>query len=131
MNTVVMSGRIATDLELRGNEKTSFLRFSLAVDGYGKGNDRKTDFFNCLAFGKTAEFINDYSEKGKKALVKGRLQTGHYMKDNVRVNTVDLIIENFEPIEWAEKKKEEAPTKVDDDFGADFDPTSDDSRIPF
>ena len=61
------------------------------------------DFFNLVAWEKTAEFCGKYFMKGSRVLVEGRLQTSSYEnKDGVKVNAVDVLIDN---IEFADSKR--------------------------
>ena len=64
------------------------------------------DFINCVAFGRTGEFIERYGHKGTKFVVEGRIQTGSYTnKDGQRVYTTDVVAEN---VEFAESKNASA-----------------------
>lgn len=107
MNKVILMGRLTRDPEVRysqGNPSTAVARFSLAVDRRFKreGDEQTADFINCVAFGKTAEFIERYGTKGTKFVVEGRIQTGSYTdKNNNRVYTTDVVVEQ---IEFAESK---------------------------
>ena len=78
-------------------------RFSLAVDRrFKKDGDQTADFINCVAFGKTGEFIEKYGRKGTKFVVEGRIQTGSYTnKDGQKVYTTDVVVEQ---VEFAESK---------------------------
>lgn len=79
-------------------------KFTLAVDRkYKKEGEQQTaDFINCIAFGKTAEFIERYLHQGTKIAVVGRIQTGSYTnKDGQKVYTTDVVIEECE---FAESK---------------------------
>ena len=82
---------------------STIARFSLAVDRRFKQEGGDTaDFINCIAFGKTAEFIEKYFFKGTKIALNGRIQTGSYTnKENVKVFTTDVVVEN---VEFAESK---------------------------
>ena len=52
------------------------------------------DFPSCVAFGRTAEFIERYFRQGMKLELTGRIQTGSYTnKDGVKVYTTDVIAE--------------------------------------
>lgn len=110
MNKIILLGRFTKDPETRQTETTTITRFSLAVDRRIKTEGQPSaDFINCVAFGKTADFISKYFYKGMKAAVEGRLQTGNYTdKDGVKHYTTDVIIE---AIEFAESKRnsEDAP----------------------
>ena len=107
MNKVILMGRLTRDAEIRysqGESSTAIARFSLAVDRrFRRDNDEQTaDFINCVAFGKTAEFLERFGRKGTKFVLEGRIQTGSYTnKDGQRVYTTDVVVEN---IEFAESK---------------------------
>ena len=107
MNKVILMGRITRDAEVRysqGDASTAIARFSLAVDRRFKrdGDEQTADFINCVAFGKTAEFMERFGRKGTKFVVEGRIQTGSYTnRDGQRVYTTDVVVEN---IEFAESK---------------------------
>ena len=105
MNKVILLGRMTRDAEVRRGESDSiFARFSLAVDRRFKkdGEEQTADFINCVAFGKTAEFLEKFGHKGVKFIVEGRIQTGSYTnKDGVKIYTTDIVVEN---IEFAESK---------------------------
>ena len=120
MNKVILLGRMTKDAEVRNAQTTAVARFSLAVDRRFKKDEEQTaDFINCVAFGKTAEFIEKYGRKGTKFALEGRIQTGSYKnKDNQTVYTTDVVVEN---IEFAEskssgEKRPEPQTKPNDDF---------------
>ena len=104
MNSVQLLGRLTRDPDVRYTDGGSTIaRFSLAVDRRFKQEGGGTaDFINCIAFGKTAEFIERYVFKGTKIALNGRIQTGSYTnKDGVKVYTTDVVVEN---IEFAESK---------------------------
>ncbi len=80
---------------------SSIARFALAVDRRFKGENGPTaDFPNCVAFGKTAEFIEKYFHKGMRMGCQGRIQTGSYTNnDGQKVYTTDVVVENCEFVE--------------------------------
>lgn len=95
-NKTILMGRICNDLELKAIQSgISVLTFRIAVDrAYQiKGEERKTDFFNIVAWRSTAEFIHKYFSKGRMILVEGELQTRQYVdKNNVTQNIVELVV---------------------------------------
>ena len=105
MNRVILMGRLTRDVEVRvaGNGETKVANFSLAVDRrWTRDGEQNADFPNCIAFNKTAEFLEKYGKKGTKFVVEGRLQTGSYEKqDGTKVYTTDVVIDN---VEFAESK---------------------------
>ena len=76
MNKVILMGRLTRDAEIRysqGESATAIARFSLAVDrrfSRNNGDEQSADFINCVAFGKTAEFLERFGRKGTKFLVE-------------------------------------------------------------
>ena len=99
MNKVILMGRIVRDPEIRysqGEKSTAVARFSLAVDRKFKQEGQPTaDFINCLAFGKRAEFLEKYCQKGTKLVIEGSWQTGSYTnKDGQKIYTNECLIEN-------------------------------------
>lgn len=99
-------GRLTRDPEIRTSvaTNTTTARLTLAVDRRFKkdGEQQTADFINCIAFGKTAEFIERYLHQGTKIAVVGRIQTGSYTnKDGQKVYTTDVVIEECE---FAESK---------------------------
>lgn len=85
LNKVILSGRISQPLELRqtGNG-TPVLQFNLAVQRSfaRQGEERQTDFITCVAWNKTAEFINRYFEKGRSIAIIGNLRSRTYEDKN-------------------------------------------------
>ena len=97
MNLVAISGRICN---IKSNN--TIVSFIVAVDRRYKAEGKTTtDFIRCVAFGKTADFINSFFHKGMKIALTGRIQTGSYEKDGTKHYTTDVIAEN---VEFAERK---------------------------
>ena len=117
MNKDILMGRLTRDAEIRysqGESSTAIARFSLAVDRrFRRDNEEQTaDFINCVAFGRTAEFLERFGRKGTKFVLEGRIQTGSYTnKDGQRVYTTDVVAEN---VEFAESKNN---SSAGNDFG--------------
>lgn len=111
MNKVILMGRLTRDPEVRysqGENATAIARYSIAVDRRFKrqGDEQTADFINCVAFGKTAEFIEKYFRKGTKITMCGRIQTGSYTnKEGQKVYTTDVVAEE---VEFAESKNASA-----------------------
>ena len=98
MNIVLLIGRLTKDAEIREGD-TKVAKYTLAVDRIKEG----TDFINCVAFGKQADFAEKYLAKGTKVAIEGRIQTGSYKnKDGKTVYTTDIVVERHE---FVERKK--------------------------
>lgn len=102
MNNVSLVGRLTRDPEVRYTDGgLSIARINVAVDRrFKKEGEQSADFISCVAFGKTAEFIEKYFSKGQRIGLTGRIQTGSYEKeDGTKVYTTDVIAENCEFVE--------------------------------
>ena len=99
MNAVQLLGRFTRDNEFKELGSTSVFRNNIAVQRNFKNKDgeRESDFINVVAFGKTAELLNQYFGKGQQIAVQGRIQTGSYDKeDGTRVYTTDVVVDQFD-----------------------------------
>lgn len=95
-------GRLTKDVEFRQTEGgTSIARFTVACDRrYKKDGDASADFISCVAFGKTAEFINKYFVKGQRIGISGHIQTGNYTnKNGDKVYTTEIVADEVEFVE--------------------------------
>ena len=108
MNKVILMGRLTRDAEIRYSEKDeskAIAKYTLAVDRRHKrdGEEQTADFINCVAFGKTEEFLERFGKKGIKFVVVGRIQSWSYTnKDGKTVYTTTIFTES---IEFAESKR--------------------------
>ena len=96
-NNVTMMGRIVNDLELKVTPNgTNICSFRIAVDRryQSKGEERKADFFNVVAWRSNAEFICKWFAKGRMILITGELQTRQYTDKNGNPATWYEIIVN-------------------------------------
>lgn len=127
MNTVILSGRLARDVEVKTLQSgMSVCRMTIAVDRRVKKEGQPTaDFVGLVAWDKTAEFAGKYLSKGRKIIVEGRIQTGSYEKDGKKVYTTDIIADR---IEFADSKpKDDAGKQPNDNLFV----NADDDTIPF
>ena len=105
MNKALLCGRLTRDPDVRyGDNQKAVARFSLAVDRkFTREGDPTADFFNCTAFGKSAEFVEKYLQKGTKMIVIGHIQNDTYTnKDGQTVYSVQIIVDEME---FAESKR--------------------------
>ena len=82
INRVVLVGRLTRDPELKKTQSgLSIVNFTLACDrrySGGKGQDKQTDFINCVAWRQSADFLGQYARKGVFVGVDGRIQVDSY-----------------------------------------------------
>ena len=80
MNHFVGIGRLTRDPEVRYTQSgKACARFTLAIDRRKSSDgNSQADFISCVAWEKTAEVISQYTGKGRKIAVDGRIQTRSY-----------------------------------------------------
>lgn len=109
MNKVILTGRLTAEPKIVGTEKKA-AHFRIAVNRrFYHDVEDAADFIGCVAFGRTADFVENYLHKGTKVGVDGRIQTGSYEKDGRRVYTTDIIVENVEFMESKKEQEKSAP----------------------
>lgn len=100
MNNVNLIGRLTKDPEVKyttSDNPMAVARFSIAIDRYEKGGEKKTDYPNIVCFGKTAENCERFLHKGSQVGIHGSIQTGSYTnKDGVKVYTTEVKAFNVE-----------------------------------
>ena len=99
LNVVAIMGRLVADPELRTTQQgTNVCTFRIACErSYTpKGQQRQADFVNIVAWGKTAEFICKFFQKGSMIAVDGRLQTrNHQDKQGNKRTAVEVVANNI------------------------------------
>ena len=95
MNKYIATGNLVREPELNYSRTgTAFFRNAIAVkDDYKKD---VTHFFNFTAFGKTAETMANYLQKGSKVLIEASLAQNSYEKDGQKRTTIELNVNRFE-----------------------------------
>lgn len=95
---VALMGRLTYEPELRKTPSdVSVIRFQIAVDrNYtAKGQERKADFIDCVAWRGTAEFISQYFHKGSLIALEGTIQTDTYQdKDGNNRKRIEVLANN-------------------------------------
>jgi len=117
MNVVALLGRLTDNPDIRYSQDGKAIgRWTLAVQRKFKSADGeyKADFISCNCFGKTAEIAEKHLKKGTKIAVHGRIQTGSYTKDNKKIYTTDVIVDDFEFVEKKEDTQKESEVDLDE-----------------
>jgi single-strand DNA-binding protein len=118
-NKAILMGRICTDLEVKTTPGgVTVLSFRIAVDRKYQSKEspeRKTDFFNVVAWRQTAEYIAKFFGKGRMILLEGELQTRQYVDRNGQNrDVVELVVDT-----WAftgESKQQSAGYQNDGEY---------------
>ena len=111
LNHIVLMGRLARDPELRRTQSgVSVTSFRLACDRdfRTQSGEKETDWIDVVAWRGTAEFVSKYFQKGRMAIVEGRLQTRDWTdKEGNKRTAVEVVADN---IYFGDSKRDGAPT---------------------
>ena len=107
LNQCNFIGRAGRDPEMRYSQSgTAVTNFSLAV-GYKYKDNENTEWVNVVAFGKLAELVDQYVNKGKQLFVSGRMQTEQWeSKDGSKRVTTKIIADKVQFLGSAADKPE-------------------------
>ena len=129
LNNVSLMGRLTAAPELKSTSTgTAVTAFTLAVErAYAKqGEQRQTDFIDCVAWRTTAEFITKYFQKGSMIAVTGSIQTRSYEdKNGNKRKAVEILVNS---VSFCGSK---ADTSVPPSSNADSDELGEDEDLPF
>lgn len=108
LNQIILMGRLTRDPEQKNGRDAVIAKFTLAVDRRKK--EDPTDFFDCTAFGGTAEVVLGLKQncsplkKGDKVVVRGSAHIDNYTdKDGVKRKSFNVTLEGFD---YCESKKD-------------------------
>lgn len=103
-NKVVLVGRITRDPEIRKTQtqQIAYVMFTIAVNK--KYQQDQTDFINCVAWDKRAEFLANYIKRGALLLIEGRLQTRKYEAQDGNRLIVEVVADEIQPLERNEQR---------------------------
>lgn len=129
MNSVQLLGRLTKDPDItytnNDNGQMAIARFTLAINRIKRD---EADFIRCVTFGKTAEVIEKYVNKGDRLAINGHIQTGQYTnREGHTVFTTEVIADRVDLIE----SKENANQSNSNDGFMDIPDNVDDSGLPF
>lgn len=98
---ITILGNTGRDVELRYTPQgTPVANFSIAsntVRNTPNGQQKKTDWFNVSAFGKQAETLAKYLNKGSQILVRGKLTFNPWLsRDGEARVSADVVLQDFE-----------------------------------
>jgi single-strand DNA-binding protein len=128
MNKTILMGRLTKEPELRytATSNIPYSNFTLAVNRRVKSAEQDVDFINCVAWNKTAEFVQKYFSKGQQIALDGRIQTRSYDDNEGKKRYVTEVV--AENVYFADSKREKSndTAPVDDGFSI-----VDDDELPF
>lgn len=138
LNKILLQGRFVADPELRHTPNgVAIASFRLAVDRDFKDSDgnKKADFISIVAWRQTGEFVSKYFNKGRMAVVEGRLQIRDYTdRDGNRRTIAEVVADN---VYFGDSKKDvgsQSAPKTGNSSQPDqdqFEEIQDDGELPF
>ena len=142
LNEIILMGRLTRDPELRYTaSNTPVASFTLAVDRdfAPKGEEKQTDFIDCVAWRQTGEFVSKYFQKGSMAVVSGRLQLRDWQdKDGNKRRSAEVVADNvyFGESKGSNRSNSSAPNEISPSGkpypeGTTFEETNIKSDLPF
>ena len=98
LNHIVIMGRLTRDPELRRTGSgAAVASFTVAVDRdfAAQGQEKETDFIDCVAWAQKGEFVAKYFSKGSMIVVSGRLQIRNWTdKDGNKRRSAEVVADN-------------------------------------
>ena len=131
MLKIEFTGNVGKDAVLETKNGTTFAKFSVAVTIHEKG-EKKTDWFNVTAFGKTAEFCQKYVTKGRTVYVSGTPSKRVYKnKLDEYVAVIDVAAREVECVGNKAEGNQETTNQAAQPAPAGFVPVEADGDLPF
>ena len=136
-NRIILVGNLTRDPQLKYlPSQLPVVEFGMAVNHKFKtrdGQDRdEVLFIDCACFGKGAEVINNYCQKGKQLLVEGRLKydTWEDKQGGGKRSKHSVVVDNFQLMGGPRDAGGGAPQATYDDAGGAPAPSRGPSRPP-
>lgn len=119
LNHIIAMGRLTRDPELRRTDSgIAVASFTIACDRdrAPEGQEKKTDFIDCVAWRSTAEFIEKYFKKGRMMVVSGRLQIrGWTDKEGNKRRSAEIVADS---VYFGDSKKDDDQPQNQPQYGA-------------
>ena len=130
INKAILMGRLTKEPELRHTgQGTPVCSFSIAVNN-GYGENQQTDFINCVAWNKTAEFVSNYFSKGSMIVIIGRIATRVWEGQDGKKNYSTEVVVN--EVSFGESKRTQDETSGEPMQSEEFIPLAEtDEDMPF
>ena len=116
INKVILVGNVGQDPEIRHSQSgtpvatTSVATTEKWTDQTGNQQER-TEWHNIVAFGKTAEIMEQYVQKGTKLYLEGKLQTQEFEKEGQTHYRTKIIVNNFLMLGDTGGQQDDAPAR--------------------
>jgi len=134
LNVVALTGRLTRDSELRyTNGGMAIAKFSIAVNRRTKKVDQWVDeasFFDCSLFGKSAEGVHQFLNKGQQVAINGSLVQSRWEQDGQNRSRVEVMVNSLTLLgsKSDEQPRQAAPQALESEPSMS---NFSDDRIPF
>jgi single-strand DNA-binding protein len=125
LNRATLLGRLTRDPEIRSTPTGQ----SVATIGIATGRvwtdqagvkQERTEFHNCVLWGKLADIAGQYLSKGRKVYIEGRIETRDWTgQDGVKRYRTEIVVENMIMLDGARgtgTPNSTSPTSPQNDF---------------
>jgi len=118
LNRILLIGRLTRDPEMKYTPQgIAVATMGIAVDRFTKNDqgEYETDFFNIVAWRRSAEFASNYLKKGRLVSVDGRLQARSWVEQTTgqKRTVYEIVAENIQGLD----KRTDAEPMSDSDMG--------------
>ena len=118
LNVIAIMGRLVRDPEMRQTTTgKNVASFRVAVDRGSKdaNGQNQTDFFDVVAWNKTAEFVCKYFQKGSLIAIDGCLQSRNYQdKNGINRTAIEILVNNVHFAGAKNQAAQPTPTREPD-----------------
>ena len=135
LNRVMLIGRLGKDPEIKYSQNgMAVCNFSMATsenwtDKQGEKQER-VEWHRVCVFGKQAEILEKYLQKGSQVYIEGRLQTRSYDKEGQTHYTTEVVVTGFTFLGGGQQSGGQQQTRPAGNQGG-YRPPPDDGDIPF
>ena len=108
MNKVIISGNLTKDMDVMVTKNdVNIGKFSVAVDN-GYGENKKTDYYPVILFGKRVEALQKYLLKGSKVIIDGQIDYNSIQDDEGNwKNYFQIIANDIDIVKFVEVQQED------------------------
>lgn len=101
LNVIAIIGRLTRESELKYSQAGGAIcRFSIAVNRRKRTADNRwedeANFFDCVYFGKSAEGVNQFLEKGRQVSITGELHQSRWEQDGQPRSRVEIYVNSLQ-----------------------------------
>lgn len=104
LNRIVLIGRLTRDPEMKYTPQgIPVATMGIAVNRFTKNDqgDYEVDFFNIVAWRRSAEFASNYLKKGRLVSIDGRLQARNWVEQTTgqKRTAYEIVAENIQGLD--------------------------------